>query len=628
MIRVVFITLISISFANAQSISSTNLDSLILRMRKSATSGHKDSIHLIGQHAIKICREIKDSVQLAQTFQNIGNSYFIASRFDSSYRYYHLSAEVFEKQRKFRDAAFVYRRMGTNYKSELLFTEALQAFHNSLELFYQLGDSLEMSYSYSSLASLNRSQGNYELSLEQAEIAHRIARSMKDDGLVGMSVLESGLTYATIGVYDSALTMGEVALKIFETGKYGFGKAESQQLIVKAHIGLGNYSEAEQIARKYLRAVESSGNIGSQSDGRLLLGKAMVLNGKYKEGLAELNSAIALAGTMNYMEKIMDAERLLSFCYERLEMPKEAFDHLSNYVVLRDSVFYTEKSREIEKLQAQFSLKNKQREIEQLRVASELKDLRLQQSRNRILLVMVMAVAVIAIVLLFYNRKILKQRIGFAEEREKLQKTRFQAVIDAGEKERKRIARELHDGIGQQLGGLRIKLQNIESNLTDSPVKNSFEQLKDIVNNTATDVRTISHQMMPRALTEVGLGPAMRDVLESSLGAGNITFQFDNLADGARYSEQVEISIYRILQELINNIIKHSRASKVSVQLFRLSDRLIMTVQDNGIGMKQNGSDGHGLLNIKQRSEILGGNVLFESGKEGGVVCTISIPVS
>ena len=145
LIGVIFITLIFISSVNAQGISSDQLTSLVTLMRRAANSGSPDSVHFFGQRAIKICNEVGDSVQLAQTFQNMGNSYFIASQFDSSYRYYQLSAETFERLQRRRDAAFVYRRLGTNYKGELLFTEALQAFHNSLELFYELGDSLEMS---------------------------------------------------------------------------------------------------------------------------------------------------------------------------------------------------------------------------------------------------------------------------------------------------------------------------------------------------------------------------------------------------------------------------------------------------------------------------------------------------
>ncbi len=136
---------------------------------------------------------------------------------------------------------------------------------------------------------------------------------------------------------------------------------------------------------------------------------------------------------------------------------------------------------------------------------------------------------------------------------------------------------------------------------------------------------------MPRVLGEMGLIPALADMLEKSLGLTEIKYEFEHHNIGEqRFTESIEISLYRICQELINNIIKHSEARAVSVQLLKTKTHLVLVVEDNGKGFKwndPNSRNGIGLMNINSRAQAIHGEVNYEPSPQQGTVATIRVPL-
>jgi signal transduction histidine kinase len=151
--------------------------------------------------------------------------------------------------------------------------------------------------------------------------------------------------------------------------------------------------------------------------------------------------------------------------------------------------------------------------------------------------------------------------------------------------------------------------------------------LKNIITDIGEEVRNISHQMMPRALQELGLVAAVEDMLEKSLHPSPIKYKFEHFGLTKRLAEDVEIAIYRISQELINNIIKHSEAEMVGVQLIRRKDFLFLVVEDNGKGVAKGKAkgDGIGMLTIQNRLNIINGELEFNSAEGEGTSATIRV---
>ncbi len=241
-------------------------------------------------------------------------------------------------------------------------------------------------------------------------------------------------------------------------------------------------------------------------------------------------------------------------------------------------------------------------------------------------IVTLIEILVLTIAMAHRYRLIIQQRNHYQLETIKAQEKGLEAVFNATEEERKRIAKDLHDGVGQQLSAVKRGFEELVKDLKhDKRVK--VNQLKDLVDQTAKETREISHQMMPRSLTEYGLVPSIEDSLNKTLKPSSIAFEFEHYNLKSRYDERKEVAVYRILQELINNVIKHSGASQVNVQLFENQSNLILIVEDNGDGINHGSTDGVGILNIKNRLSYFKGRVNLEPSIESGTIATISIPI-
>jgi signal transduction histidine kinase len=234
------------------------------------------------------------------------------------------------------------------------------------------------------------------------------------------------------------------------------------------------------------------------------------------------------------------------------------------------------------------------------------------------LVVIVSLLIFIVAVILLYQRKI----------REK-QQSIFQSVIDAEEKERNRIAKDLHDSLGASLSAVKLYFESLMPNISD---KEKSELVYNMLDDACNEVRSISHQMMPQVLLNEGLYVAIRQFCAPLMQLPNLKFELNILGSEDRpLSTTTELMIYRVLQELINNAVKHSKASEIIVQLIQSNNELIISVEDNGIGRIENideSSSGLGINNLKSRVQYLKGQIVFENAEEGqGITALLRIPV-
>lgn len=216
-----------------------------------------------------------------------------------------------------------------------------------------------------------------------------------------------------------------------------------------------------------------------------------------------------------------------------------------------------------------------------------------------------------------------KNRI-ILEDKEK----RLKSIIETQEKERGRIAQDLHDGVLQQMGGVLLQTRNL---LTKMGIKEN-EEAKALVHNLVNsndELRNISHQMMPKSLNELGVVAAIEDMLNLSLPYAEIQHSFEHFNIKGRFQEDIESTLYRVTQELVNNIIKHSQATEVSVQMFKSEDNVVLIVEDNGVGISlENTKNGIGIMNMNSRANAIGGAINFESNTEKGTTVTLKFPLN
>jgi signal transduction histidine kinase len=201
-------------------------------------------------------------------------------------------------------------------------------------------------------------------------------------------------------------------------------------------------------------------------------------------------------------------------------------------------------------------------------------------------------------------------------------------IFKVQNKERKRIAQDIHDGILQKIGLLSIKAKEVFKLESGKKEQKEVSFLKDLEESTM-ELRNISHEIMPSDLEEgISIENSIENLLIDSLPIANITFNFDYFNLDNEISTGIKYTIYRVLQELVNNVIKHSRAKHVDIQVFEIKNHFNLIFEDNGIGfMIDDKPDGIGLTNIKSRVNALNGAIEISAQKNKGTCVTIKLPI-
>jgi signal transduction histidine kinase len=205
---------------------------------------------------------------------------------------------------------------------------------------------------------------------------------------------------------------------------------------------------------------------------------------------------------------------------------------------------------------------------------------------------------------------------------------RISSVLDAQEKERQRLSRDLHDGLGQMMLAVKIKLEQIQNKgleNSESRLNEAIELLKSSI----TEIRTISNNLMPNVLANFGLKEGIKRLCLDFESNSGIRFDF-NCEDfeDTKLEPKIQIYIFRIIQELLNNIIKHSSAQRASLNISQSDSHFAIQISDNGTGFDiSQKNSGNGINNIIERTELLGGEIKFESELSKGTKVFLKIPV-
>ena len=232
-----------------------------------------------------------------------------------------------------------------------------------------------------------------------------------------------------------------------------------------------------------------------------------------------------------------------------------------------------------------------------------------------------------------------KQLLETTEEKYQLQITeetvRAAALLEGQEEERKRFARELHDGIGQMLTGLRLHVEKLrQAPFENEKQKQRVEELRGLLQDTIQNTRQVAYNLMPSVLSDFGLDAALRLLVEQTVSSSDMRIEYVGTGMKERLPPVWEIGLYRIAQEALNNAVKHSGATLIKVSLRRLSE-ITLTVKDNGIGFdrsevtskNQQTQIHHGLENITTRARLLHGSLEIMSKVNKGTKIEVKLHI-
>jgi two-component system, NarL family, sensor kinase len=240
----------------------------------------------------------------------------------------------------------------------------------------------------------------------------------------------------------------------------------------------------------------------------------------------------------------------------------------------------------------------------------------------------VLMLSFIFVYIILYQKKMAKHARQFQEQELEKQFQVYDALLKGEEKERKRLAEELHDGVGAKLSGVKMSVEFLQQELANT-LKEHTTQILDNLNEGINELREISHNLQPSAIGIKGLKQSLEDFIYNLNKKKQTVISFYWHADEMVFrNEQSELNIYRICTELLSNILKHAKATEASLQLIVQDEELQLIVEDNGVGFDTGLlATGIGLINLRNRVDHEKGILNIDSQPQQGTTIIISLPI-
>ena len=228
--------------------------------------------------------------------------------------------------------------------------------------------------------------------------------------------------------------------------------------------------------------------------------------------------------------------------------------------------------------------------------------------------------------LVYYNQRLLTEMTALAERRREL----AQQLIATQENTFRSISRDLHDDLGQVLTAIGLMLQRIHSRAgaASAPVRDDIREVQREVQATLEKVRALSQALHPVMIEEVGLEDALDTYLPVFENRTGVEIKYEKNGTHRDIDREVAIHVYRVLQESLNNVARHSQSRAAEVRLKVSDSQLVLEVQDHGVGLRDGGRTGLGLVSMRERARMVNGNVEFLDRPEGGALVRLTVPLA
>jgi len=514
---------------------------------------------------------------------------------------------------------------GLSWYFKGVYDSAAVYYYKALEIANRVKDPLIKAGVLNELGKLYRKTRDLDRSLQMYDEAYAIYKKLEDEANMATILNESGVVFEYKADYTEAIKRYRASLAIREKLHDTVGIAYSYNFLGGVYTLQENFTEAEKYLVSSLELRKKLNDSFSIALSHGDLGYMYKEQGLYTKAIEQYVQSNALALKMNFADLLLSNYKELAVIAEKKGDFALSLDYYKKHSTLKDSIYSGEKMKQIEQLNARYQAEKKEQEL------------KLQQaviSRKNYLLWGLSAVA--ALLLLagfgFYRKRQLQHNMNLQAAVMKQQDLAAKGIINAEENERKRIASDLHDGVGQLMSAAKMNLSAFENDILfkDEAQKKNFDKLIGLVDESCKEIRSVSHQMMPNALLKSGLASAVKEFLDK---IDNRIIKINLHTEGLqeRLDSNTETVLYRVIQECVNNVIKHSGANKLDISLIKDADGIAATVEDNGQGFdtadKRN-AEGIGLKNISSRIDFLKGTVEFDSSPGRGTLVAIHVPIT
>lgn len=537
--------------------------------------GRYDSAIYYYEKSKQYFSKVNDQKVLADVDVNIGNVYSLKAEYTNTVEYYLKALIIYDSINETVNSLVAYGNIATIFEKINRFDEAKSYYYKSIEIAKKIKDSTQLIYNYYNLSSLYLKQG-------------------KNDSVISVLTKAKPFLSKNSNLHLSFLI------------NYG----ESQYFLETK-----SYKKAIELADKALEIEKKINDPNYLAMSHILLAKCQMFLNRLES--AEKNVQAAIEVGINNKEVLMSAYSLLSDVFKAKKNYKGALINKETYFKFYDSIINEKQRNTINSLNVRYETEKKDKEIAQQQLTLETQEIELQQKRTQYSIMTGIAIFLLVSSLLgwflYQQRQKRKNQEILTLKREQQVKT-LESLMEGEEKERYRIAKELHDGVNGDLSAIKYKLTSMLEHKTTV-----VNEVVAMIDKSSEQVRAISHNLVPPSLEKFNLIEALEDYCATMNDAHQPIINFQHIGTRPELSKNNEINIYRIIQELVSNSIKHSGAEEITVQLSSHEKQIQITVEDNGTGFNPNDikSKGIGFKNIASRIDYLNATKDLVSNAKG-----------
>ncbi len=624
--------------------------------------------------SIDIALKYDNKKSLGIAYSNLGNTYIQQGNYLQATQFIIKGIAIRETINDENGVASMSSNLSVLYKELEKYDEAILYANNALQYYNKMGLKVEAGRVYVNMGLIAKRQKNYEKALNYYDDA--VARFKGSTYAKGMAAVynNKGLVLRNLERDDEALQNFKEALTISKTINDKIGVSGALVNIAEVQIDKKDFVGAEQslmtaleiskdlkTLRREKDVIEALTNLYLRKedykkafdynlaytvlkDSILVIDKIKVIEDtktKYETEKKQLEIFVltksdSIKSLKIDNQQISIFDNLLKISNQKLDLSKADLLNKENDLLLKENDLqlkedaYVIKTKEEIILQNKLDVQKKEQQIILLGKEKEIKNLELTKKNNTILGISILALLSSLVFYLLYNRSKAKQSALLQAAIITQQDIATKGIIEAEERERKRIASDLHDGVGQLMTAAWLNMQaiNEKTKSTDAETAELLDKAMHLVDESCKEVRAVSHNMMPNALLKKGLVNAVREFLQQiNIKSTKINLQTEGLNNPL--TNHVETVLYRIIQESVNNVIKHAQATSLDISINQDETGIDVMIEDNGKGFnfsEANKKDGIGLQNIKSRIEYLKGTVEWNTAENKGTLVAIHIP--
>lgn len=483
-----------------------------------------------------------------------------------------------------------------------------------------------MSQVNANISAIHSNQQNAAKALEYGNKALAIAREIKDTVRMALAAASICQAYYINKDYGKGLAVAREVEALANQVAHPTLMLKAYHLLAINYTGINKLDSAIYAAKKTL-------GLAKGIDQRLYLSTLLDLADVYhaKKSFAEevvlLQKAVQLQSALTGLKSIGNVP-LGRKVYEKFAAAKyalghfkEAYDLYSIANAYKDTMFSDQNRETVAELDIQYQTAQKEKTLVSQQLQITKNKLHLQQSKQHVIysvcaFLIALSVAAFLIVRQKFKRKQYQRQMQSIQQEQELHL--LQAVVNGEEKERSRIAKDLHDGVAGMLAAVKMHFSTIADVKALQQI-DGFQQGMSLLNEATQEIRKTAHNLMPEVLLAHGLDEALQRYC-ANISNTKLQVQYDAWGELVRYKQSFELAVYRIAQELLHNIVKHSNASQAIVQMSVQGHLLSLTIEDNGIGFYDDAkAKGTGIQNLQQRVRAMNGKIDIDGTGGSGV---------